>query len=101
MAKVFYDATTNKEVYDVSGNCNKADCVVKHGLSSEVNTQEVTITGDLAHEVVDGVLQTFDAVARANTDASDKETERQASEDAFKTSLGWTDQQYDDFKASL
>ena len=102
MAKVFYDDTVNKEVYDTEGTMTKQDCVDYHSFSSVANTQEVTVNGTtLVAEVVAGTLQTFDLVARNATEVTDKETALQAAEDAFKTSTGWTDQEYDDFKASL
>jgi len=91
MAKIFYDDTVNKEVYDLSETMTKQDCVDNHGFSSVANTQEVTLTGDLASEVVSGVLQTFDLVARNATEATDKETARQSAEDSFKTSRSWTE----------
>jgi hypothetical protein len=102
MAKVFYDATVNKEVCDCNGTMTKQDCVDNHGFSSVGNTQEVTVNGTTAvSEVVAGTLQTFDSVAREAQAVTDKETARQAAEDAFKTSQGWSDQDYNDFKASL
>lgn len=102
MAKTFYDDTLNKQVYDSEGTMTKQDCVDMHGFSSVANTQEVTVNGTtLVAEVIAGILQTFDSVARAVSEATARETTRQTAEDDFKTSLGWTDQQYNDFKASL
>lgn len=102
MSKVFYDSTVNKEVHDTNGTYTKQKCVDECGFSSVANTQEVTLTGNLDYEVISGgILQTFDAVARENQEATDKETARQEAEDDFKASQGWTDQDYDDFKKSI
>ena len=102
MAKVFYDDTLNKEVCDLNGTITKQDCVDNHGFSSVANTQEVTVNGTtLVAEVVAGVLQTFDKVARDGTDATTKETERQTAEDNTKTVLSITQAEYDDLVRSM
>ena len=101
MAKVFYDSTLNKEVYDLNDSCTKQLCIDSFGFSSLANTQEVAISGDLAYEVVSGVLQTFDAKVRSDTDATTRETERQTAEDNTKTSLGLSQTEYDDLVRSM
>lgn len=101
MSKVFYDNTVNKEVQDLNGTMTKQDCVDNYGFSSVANTQEVTITGDLASEVVTGTLQTFDVVVRTAQETTDKETVRQTAEDNTKTVLGLTQAEYDDLVRSM
>ena len=102
MSKVFYDDTLNKEVSDLNGTMTKQDCVDNHGFSSVANTQEVTVNGTTAvAEVVAGALQTFDAVVRADADATTRETERQTAEDNTKTVLGITQAEYDDLVRSM
>jgi len=100
--KVFYDSTVNKEVYDVSGTYTKQKCVDDCGFSSVANTQEVTLGANEAQEVLSGgVLAKFDHVARSAQDATDRETARQASEDAIKTKLDLSDSEYDDLVNSM
>ena len=101
MAKVFYDDTVGKEVYDIAETCTKQLCVDDFGFSSVANTQEVTVNGDLAYEVVSGVLQTFDTVARSAQAITDKETARQTSEDNIKTVLNLSQDDYDDLVRSM
>lgn len=96
--KVYYDATNNKEVVDVSGLKTDAE-IEAMGLTPA--KQVVTLTGNLVPEVVGGVLQTFDAVARANANAVAKEAARQTAEDNIKTKLGLTQAEYDDLVRSM
>ncbi len=96
--KVYYDATNNKEVVDVSGI--KTDAEIE-ALGLTASKQVVTLTGNLLPEVVAGVLQTFDSVARASAEATTKEAERQTAEDNIKTKLGLTQAEYDDLVRSM
>jgi|SRR3989304_2632373 len=102
MTKVFYDSIANKEVYDISGTYTKQYCIDIYGMSAIENIQEVElISSDYAYEIINGVLQTFNATERTTNEAIAKETERAEKETSIKTTLGLTDQQFLDLKIAM
>lgn len=98
--KEFYDPTTGNQVSDNTGQKTLAQIRAEFPNMSAM-TQEVIVLPGEATEIVDGTLQTFNIETREETEAITRETARQQAEDNFKTSLGWTDQQYIDFKNSI
>jgi len=99
MARVFYDADNNKEVYDVSGNKNIEDIKSEFGLG--VNTQQVDTNSEEATEVIDGTLQKFNAKTRGEANAIAKEASRLGKETAMKAKLGLSDEEWADLKVAL
>lgn len=101
MQKAYWDNVNGKEVVDVSGMRSEASVKAEFGL--DVSTQVVTIDVDngMAHRVVGGVLEEFDAAAESATALAANEVTRQAAEDATKTNLSLDQQGYDDLVASL
>lgn len=101
MQKVYWDNVNGKEVVDITGMKDEATVKSDHGM--DAGTQVVSVDTDAgeASEVVAGTLEVFDADARAATAATDRETARQAAEDATKTNLSLDQQGYDDLAASL
>jgi len=101
MQKVYWDSVNNKEVVDITGIKDETQLKADFNLDPTVQMVSVDIDAGMASEVVGGTLQTFDAVARAATAATAAEVTRQAAEDATKTALSLTQQQYDDLVASM
>ena len=101
MQKVYWDNVNGKEVVDITGMKNEAQVKADHGLDVATQVVSVDIDAGMSSEVIGGTLQTFDADARAATAATDRETVRQAAEDATKTNLSLDQQGYDDLVASL
>ena len=61
--KIYYDATANKEVVDVSGIKDEATVKADFGLGNSTQIVEIDESFE-ATEVVGGVLQKFDAKQR-------------------------------------
>jgi len=90
--KIYYDATNNKEIIDVSGNKTDEE-IEAMGLTS--SKQMIEITDDEATEVIDGILQKFNIETRIASDQAIKDAEILAEREALKTSMDWTDTQLD------
>ena len=101
MQKVYWDNVNGKEVVDITGAQSEAAIKAEFGLDVATQVVSVDTAAGMASEVVAGTLQTFDADARAATDATAREVTRQAAEDATKTNLSLDQQGYDDLVASL
>lgn len=99
MQKVYYDSVNNKEVVDVSGV--KTGVIAEFGLDAGTQVIDVNPAANEAHEVVGGVLQKFDAQARAAAAQTAREAARQGKETAIKAKLGLTDQDFADLKDAL
>jgi len=99
MARVFYDADNNKDVYDISGAKTVAEVQAEFGLG--VNTQQVDLLPDEAAEVVAGALQKFNAKTRNEQAAIDRENSRQGKETSIKAKLGFSNQEFADLKEAL
>ncbi len=98
--KIYYDSVNNKEVVDVSGLKLKADIIAEFGL--DASTQDIEISDpDFAHEVVGGVLQSFNAKTRGEGEAVSREAARMGKETATKAKLGLSDAEFADLKDSL
>ena len=72
MQKIYYDATANKEVVDVSGIKDEAQVKADFGLGNSTQIIEIDESFE-ATEVVGGTLQKFDAKARGEQQRADNE----------------------------
>ena len=91
--KIYYDATNNKEVIDVSGLKISSE-IEALGLTSNKQMIEITDT-DYCHEIVDGTLQSFNAKTRAEEAQTALEAEIAQERTDLKLAMGWTDEQLD------
>jgi len=101
MQKVLFDTVNNKEVVDLTGLKDTDALKTEFNLDQTTQMVMVDIENGMSSEVVNGTLQTFDLDARNASDATAAEVTRQAAEDATKTTLNLTQQQYDDLVASM
>ena len=101
MQKVYWDNVNTKEVVDVSGVVPEATIIADHGLDVATQVVSVDHSAGEASRVVAGTLEVFDLAAEDAQAATDRETARQAAEDATKTNLSLDQQGYDDLVASL
>jgi hypothetical protein len=99
--KVYFDTVNNKEVVDVSGVKDEAAVTAEFGLDASRQVITVDPAAGEAHEVVGGVLQKFDAVARGQAAADAREAARAGKETTIKAKLGLTDQDFADLKEAL
>jgi spermidine/putrescine-binding protein len=86
MQKVYYDATANKEVVDVSGAKDEAQVKAEFGLGNSTQIVEIDESFE-ATEVVNGTLQKFDAKQRGIDQAAAKSAADQAKKTAALAKL--------------
>ena len=92
--KVYYDATQNKEVVDVSGKKSLQEIAVEHGLSNE--TQVVTLAKNEAIKNTNGVITKFNLIDERAAKRSERKSSKDASISRLKSKLkldddGWAD----------
>lgn len=100
--KIYYDATANKEVVDVSGLKDEATVKAEFGLGGSTQVVEIDESFE-ATEVVNGILQKFDAnqrgidtAAAAKIDHDAKQTASLAKLNAGRTGPDLTIQDLED-----
>jgi len=84
--KIYYDATGNKEVVDVSGIKDEAQVKAEFGLGNSTQIVEIDESFE-ATEVVGGTLQKFDANQRSADAAAAATTARQGKKTALLAKL--------------
>ena len=99
MAKVFYDALNNKEVYDTKGTMTMAEAKAKFSL--DVSTQEVTLNDNEAQEYVGGKLEKFNMLDRAATANAVKLSDKNTAMSRVKLKLKIDDADIEDLKMTL
>jgi len=72
MQKIYYDATANKEVVDVSGIKDEGQVKAEFGLGNSTQIVEIDESFE-ATGGVNGTLQKFDAKARGEQQRADNE----------------------------
>lgn len=100
--KIYYDATANKEVVDVSGIKDEAAVIAEFGLGGSTQIVEIDESFE-ATEVIAGTLTKFDAkqrgidtAAAAKTDHDTKQTASLAKLNAGRTGPDLTVQDLED-----
>ena len=98
--KIYYDATANKEVVDVSGVKDEAAVKAEFGLGGATQVVEIDESFE-ATEVVAGTLQKFDQVARLEAAAIAAAASKLGKQNSIRAKLGLTPTEFEDLREAL